>query len=1527
MQSRIARKVLAAVLSGCMLATYVPTESKAAEQIPVETSLKAVFSEAAVNHESTLTLTAGSELNGEKEVEISDYMPKQEYVQEGMVLWLDGIDNVGAGMHDSQSEYWTDLTDNTQIVINREDKVDTEGSNTFTDTAFQLNGSKVYLPDKVAQAVNSDAYTVELVVDSQGYSGADRTYSPLMTVDEAADSWSVFVRTPGQTMELKQGANSLRLKTDYANVVDTTSAITFQKDQESAWYANGEKKNTFVSGNNAAAENVILGGRLTGSDGVVSESYVTAASYHAIRVYNRALSEAELRQNAAYDQTRYYGKGEEAPNVKVNGTALNKEGTTTITAKFENGVATIPVESMEAGTVSMNIAVDGMAVSAELVTKEVIDLAVATIPDSVQLTEVSSTAVPSVIRELLKEQIEIALQDSAFVQEGGSIYVSGTESPYLVEVTLGEETKTKSVEAMITYAASTDMDTLKQSMAKILQGEFSFTSAEEVTAEALQQQMSGKLEEGVTANVTWQEEKKCYELTLTKGEESLTNPLYVNSEVAISDFTEEFLQNCTMRKAATTVIDAKDGAISVCSADGMTYENIVLPVFNYGRDYMLSVDLKVTDSVNTARWAALSYGVTANPELGDNCFTFWQMAVRRNAAASNGVECAAMRADGSWNVPSTASYTESLDSEKTYNLKVVVKDKKVYEYINDQLMVRYDVQEQMKFGKAAFTFDRITGEYSNFVVTSEIPEDLQTEFPKVENGYEADIYEPATGLVMAPAVVSENDNQTISELVSGERRPSTMIRTVSENMTVVDDNQEITLVDYMAKADKKALAGFRIENIDVANAFAAYVKENNLVDIMVIADEPEVLLAACNRMSGVHGMLDCGTYENDTTVDMFELVSKTNEANSRVLVLPQKLATKENIKYIQARAISVWVRTEKDQVMNVILNGADGILTEDYENAYDVIESFAEETTVLTRNTVITAHRGFHVTAPENSERAAKLAVEAGADAIECDVLLSKDGEVVINHDDTTERLMNENLVVADSTLEELQKLTFNTNAEEGDKLPTLQELFIAADEADPDDDVIHVIEIKTSDTNVIEPMVKIIKEMNMEDRVVFISFYDYQLELVRQAMPNVAVGELNSVCSATDDVATALKKLCDRMDTYGYFYNCNYGAQSTEILQAARFRGIYVHPWTVNSQDVFESEYADNYHGITTDRSDFATDYLNEVVTESNTYTLSANDKKGVAIETKAYTRMGAEIQDANITMKQVSGTPVTYDAENGVCYAEKTGEAVVLMGATYQLEATGKSYTVYSEPITLNITSNGEEVEVTPTGVPTENPTVVPTKTPTINPTVVPTEVPVISPTKAPTTSPTATPTEGQTQKKAQTITAKNITKTYGKKAFSIGAKTDGDGKLTYTSNNKKVVTVSETGKVTIKGCGKAIIKIKAAETTKYKAAEKKITITVKPKKQKVSSVKSTKAKTMTVKWKKDTKATGYVLQYSTDKNFKKNVKQVTISGNKTTSKKISSLKSGKKYYVRVCSYMKSSKVKVKGSYSAVKSITIKK
>jgi len=182
-------------------------------------------------------------------------------------------------------------------------------------------------------------------------------------------------------------------------------------------------------------------------------------------------------------------------------------------------------------------------------------------------------------------------------------------------------------------------------------------------------------------------------------------------------------------------------------------------------------------------------------------------------------------------------------------------------------------------------------------------------------------------------------------------------------------------------------------------------------------------------------------------------------------------------------------------------------------------------------------------------------------------------------------------------------------------------------------------------------------------------------------------------------------------------------------------------------------------------------------------------------------------------------------------------------------------------------------------------------------------------------------------KTTKKVQSISVKSsISKTYGAKAFKLNAKlTAGDGTLSYTSNNKKVVTVNSSGKVTIKGTGKAVITIKASGTANYSETIKKVTIKIAPKKIKLSSAKSNSKKKVILKWKKAKKATGYEIQYSTKKNFK-SAKKVTIKKLKTVKTTIKKLKSKKKYYFRIRPYKKSEGTKVYGKYSNTKKVKVK-
>lgn len=176
---------------------------------------------------------------------------------------------------------------------------------------------------------------------------------------------------------------------------------------------------------------------------------------------------------------------------------------------------------------------------------------------------------------------------------------------------------------------------------------------------------------------------------------------------------------------------------------------------------------------------------------------------------------------------------------------------------------------------------------------------------------------------------------------------------------------------------------------------------------------------------------------------------------------------------------------------------------------------------------------------------------------------------------------------------------------------------------------------------------------------------------------------------------------------------------------------------------------------------------------------------------------------------------------------------------------------------------------------------------------------------------------------KKKNAVVSAKAFTKAYGSKAFSLGVKTNG-ASLSYKSSNAKIVSVASNGKVTIKGTGKAAITITASGAN-YNTATKKVTITVVPKKQSISKLKSSKKKQVTVQWKKDTKVSGYQIKLSTNKKFSK-AKTVNVKSYKTYKKVVKSLKSKKKYYVKVRAYKTSGSTKLYGAYSNAKTIKVK-
>ena len=127
--------------------------------------------------------------------------------------------------------------------------------------------------------------------------------------------------------------------------------------------------------------------------------------------------------------------------------------------------------------------------------------------------------------------------------------------------------------------------------------------------------------------------------------------------------------------------------------------------------------------------------------------------------------------------------------------------------------------------------------------------------------------------------------------------------------------------------------------------------------------------------------------------------------------------------------------------------------------------------------------------------------------------------------------------------------------------------------------------------------------------------------------------------------------------------------------------------------------------------------------------------------------------------------------------------------------------------------------------------------------------------------------------------------------------------------------------------KDVGKYTVEVKFGKTKNY-TGTKKLTFKINPKGTKLTTLSTPSKKKIKVKWKtQTTKTTGYELQLATDKNFSKNVTNVTVKGSNKNTKTVAGLKNNTKYYVRIRTYKTKDGADFCSDWSDYKTITTKK
>jgi glycerophosphoryl diester phosphodiesterase len=258
---------------------------------------------------------------------------------------------------------------------------------------------------------------------------------------------------------------------------------------------------------------------------------------------------------------------------------------------------------------------------------------------------------------------------------------------------------------------------------------------------------------------------------------------------------------------------------------------------------------------------------------------------------------------------------------------------------------------------------------------------------------------------------------------------------------------------------------------------------------------------------------------------------------------------------------------------------------------------------------LVIAHRGGAALAPENTMVAFAKAQSIGVDAIEYDVHMTKDGQLVVIHDETVDRTTNGKGRVDQFTLHELRQLDAAHSFQDirgnyiyrgqGVKIPTVEEVLLKFS------NIRHNIEIKDAypigaESEIEEKLWKLIKDYGMEDQVLVVSFSeDIMVRFNQFALGKVAIAApkqettrfvvyhklfLNRLYRPTSDAL--------QIPTEANLFNLT----EHRLIKGAQKLNIRVYYWTIDDEQTMRELLLRGADGLITNRPDLLIRVINEM-------------------------------------------------------------------------------------------------------------------------------------------------------------------------------------------------------------------------------------------------------------------------------------------------------------------------------------------
>ncbi|MDC7286317.1 glycerophosphodiester phosphodiesterase [Blautia schinkii] len=251
---------------------------------------------------------------------------------------------------------------------------------------------------------------------------------------------------------------------------------------------------------------------------------------------------------------------------------------------------------------------------------------------------------------------------------------------------------------------------------------------------------------------------------------------------------------------------------------------------------------------------------------------------------------------------------------------------------------------------------------------------------------------------------------------------------------------------------------------------------------------------------------------------------------------------------------------------------------------YSESEFFSGFSLPADTSTQIVAHRAGAAYAPENTAAALEECIEDGADWAEVDVQQTKDGTLILMHDDNFKRTAGLDENVWDVNYEDVKHLdagSYFSPRYTGEPIPTLEEILLLSKNR-----IKLMIELKYTghESRLVEQTLALIEKHHMEKQCMIVSMNLSLLEKSKELNPRIKTGYVSALLLAGS---------YNQQDVDAYSVETT--NLTAEMIAEARFHQKLVFAWTANSPRTIKKILAHQADGIITDNPLLARYYLNE--------------------------------------------------------------------------------------------------------------------------------------------------------------------------------------------------------------------------------------------------------------------------------------------------------------------------------------------